>query len=233
MHSCRYELELPYLQQRRMQQQKHHQQQETRHPQVQQRQLYTCIEHFCRVLQRSACRRPWRQLLLHAAQQHALQHQLQQQARTPGQQYYRANKQQQEQLAQEDVQQLPLLQKHQQGTQCLNVMEADLHSLSLRDEASSRDTCMRLEDYRRRLRQQQLRHKQLQLQQKREQRQQHKQQQQLIQQLATAAQELKKANDQQEALQGRLAAALSRLQQLEQQQLQQQQWRQGDPRVRA
>src|SRR5699024_8551153 len=58
--------------------------QETWHPRVQQllqqRQLYAGIvlKHFCRALQRSAFRRPWRQLLLHAAHQHALQRHLQQ-----------------------------------------------------------------------------------------------------------------------------------------------------------
>ncbi|CDJ63036.1 hypothetical protein, conserved [Eimeria necatrix] len=182
---------------------------------LQQRHLYVTIvvERMCRVLHRSACRRPFRLLLMHAVQQRALQqpkliHQLEQQCQ-PKQQQQPQQQQQQEQLQQKQWQQL------QQRNQWI---DADLQSLSLHDEVISRETCMRLEDYRRRLRLQQIRLKHEQQQQKQQQQQQQKRQQQLIQQLATAAQELKKANDQQEALQGRLAAALSRLQHLEQQQ---------------
>ncbi|CDJ43048.1 hypothetical protein, conserved [Eimeria tenella] len=181
---------------------------------LQQRHLYATIvvERMCRVLHRSACRRSFRLLLMHAVQQHALQpkliHQLEQQCQ-PKQQQQPQQQQQQEQLQQKQWQQL------QQRSQWI---DADLQSLSLHDEVISRETFMRLEDYRRRLRLQQIRLKHEQQQQKQQQQQQQKRQQQLIQQLATAAQELKKANDQQEALQGRLATALSRLQHLEQQQ---------------
>ncbi|KAL8271602.1 hypothetical protein Esti_004508 [Eimeria stiedai] len=118
-------------------------------------------------------------------------------------------------------------QKQQQHSRKLEKLPTDetsteLEGLSTIEEASSIDTCMRLEVYRRRLQHQQQRRKQLQQRQK-EQHEQHKQQRrQLTQQLAAAAEELKKANDQQEVLQERLAAALSRLKHLEQQQPQQQ-----------
>ena len=160
---------------------------------LKQHQLYVGIvfERLFRVLQRSAYRRPWRQLLVHAAQQHVLQHQ------------------QQPLLLQE------MQHRHLDCREWGDQTAADLQGLSNAEEACNRDTCMRLDGYQRRLQQQQQWRKQQQQQQK-------QQQQQLLRQLATATQELRKANDQQEILQGRLASALIKLSRFEQQQQQQQ-----------